>query len=106
MLGDLQRVKELPEEKQLLDRLLSSEVKADLLVMFHKNPGIMDTLDGVARRIGRTASVVETDVEDLVKLGLLRKKRTGKLEIILLNREVDKKIQESITEHLRGLEKR
>jgi hypothetical protein len=60
--------------------LLSSEVKGDLLVMFHKNPGIMDTMDGVARRIGRTASVVETDVEDLVKLALLRKKRIGKLE--------------------------
>ena len=93
------------EGSELLTRLLSSEVKADLLVMFHKNPGIMDTLDGVARRIGRTASVVETDVEDLVKLGLLRKKRTGKLEIILLNREVDKKIQDSIAEHIRGLEK-
>ena len=56
----------------------------------------MDTIDGVARRIGRTASVVETDVEDLVKLGLLRKKRIGKLEVVLLNREVDKKIQDSI----------
>jgi len=88
-----------------MTRLVSSEVKGDLLVMFHKNPGIMDTMDGVARRIGRTASVVEADVEDLVKLGLLRKKRIGKLEVILLNREVDKKIQESITEYVRGLEK-
>jgi predicted transcriptional regulator len=88
-----------------MTRLLSSEVKGDLLVMFHKNPGIMDTMDGVARRIGRTASVVEADVEDLVKLGLLRKKRIGKLEVVLLNREVDKKIQESITEHVRRLEK-
>jgi predicted transcriptional regulator len=95
----------LSEGSELLTRLLSSEVKADLLVMFHKNPGIMDTMDGVARRIGRTASVVEADVEDLVKLGLLRKKRIGKLEVVLLNREVDKKIQESITEHVRRLEK-
>ena len=90
---------------ELMTRLLSSEVKGDLLVMFHKNPGIMDTMDGVARRIGRTASVVETDVEDLVQLGLLRKKRIGKLEVVLLNREVDKKFQESITDHVRGLEK-
>ena len=96
----------MSEGSELLSRLLSSEVKADLLVMFHKNPGIMDTLDGVARRIGRTASVVETDVEDLVKLGLLRKKRIGKLEVVLLNREVDKKIQDSIVEHIRGLEKK
>ena len=95
----------MSEGNELLSRLLSSEVKADLLVLFHKNPGIMDTVDGVARRIGRTASVVETDVEDLVKLGLLRKKRIGKLEVVLLNREVDKKIQDSIVEHMRGLEK-
>jgi len=70
----------LSEGSELMTSLLSSEVKGDLLVMFHKNPGIMDTMDGVARRIGRTASVVETDVEDLVKLALLRKKRIGKLE--------------------------
>lgn len=95
----------MSEGSELMTRLLSSEVKGDLLVMFHKNPGIMDTMDGVARRIGRTASVVEADVEDLVKLGLLRKKRIGKLEVVLLNREVDKKIQESITEHVRRLEK-
>lgn len=95
----------MSEGSELLTRLLSSEVKGDLLVMFHKNPGIMDTMDGVARRIGRTAGAVETDVEDLVKLGLLRKKRIGKLEVVLLNREVDKKIQDSITEHVRGLEK-
>ena len=95
----------MSEGSELMTRLVSSEVKGDLLVMFHKNPGIMDTMDGVARRIGRTASVVEADVEDLVKLGLLRKKRIGKLEVILLNREVDKKIQESITEYVRGLEK-
>ena len=70
----------MSEGSELMTSLLSSEVKGDLLVMFHKNPGIMDTMDGVARRIGRTASVVETDVEDLVKLALLRKKRIGKLE--------------------------
>jgi hypothetical protein len=96
----------LSEGSELLTRLLSSEVKGDLLVMFHMNPGIMDTMDGVARRIGRTASVVETDVEDLVRLGLLRKKQVGKLEVFLLDREVDKKIQDSIVEHMKGLEKR
>ncbi len=95
----------MSEGNELLSRLLSSEVKADLLVLFHKNPGIMDTMDGVARRIGRTANVVESDVEDLVKLGLLRKKRIGKIEVVLLNREVDKKIQDSIVEHMKGLEK-
>ena len=95
----------MSEGNDLLGRLLSSEVKADLLILFHKNPGIMDTMDGVARGIGRKASVVETDVEDLVKLGLLRKKQLGKLEVVLLNREVDKKIQDSIVEHMRGLEK-
>ncbi len=95
----------MSEGSELMTRLLSSEVKADLLALFHKNPGIMDTMDGVARRIGRRASVVETDVEDLVKLGLLRKKQIGKLEVVFLNREVDKKIQDSITEHVRRLGK-
>jgi len=95
----------LSEGSELLSRLLSSEVKGDLLVLFHKNPGLTDTVDAVARRIGRIASAAETDVEDLVKLGILGKRRIDKLEVVFLSREVDKRIQESIAEHVRGLEK-
>lgn len=89
---------------ELLNGLLSSEVKAQLLLLFHKNPGLIDTIDGVARRIGRTARAVEADMKDLVDLGLLKAKKLGRSEVIHLDRARDKEIQETITNYLRSLE--
>lgn len=89
--------------KEVLNRLLSSEIKGDLLVLFHKNPGLIDTVEGVARRIGRTQGAVETDLKDLVDLGILRRKRVGKSEAISLNRARDQEIQEIVANHIRSL---
>jgi predicted transcriptional regulator len=100
-LSDLQRKKELPEEKELLDRLLSSEVKAELLALFHKSPGVIDRIDGVARRIGRTASEIEADVKALIDLGILLRKRFGKSEVIYFNRNKDREIQQIISNGLK-----
>lgn len=86
-----------------MNRLLSSEMKGDILVLFHKNPGLIDNIDGVARRIGRTASTVESDVKDLVNLGVLKTKRIGKSEVILLNHTRDKEIQDIVANHIRSL---
>lgn len=74
----------MSQGSEILNRLLSSEVKADLLVLFHKNPGLIDSMDGVARRIGGRTNSIEADVKDLVDLGILRTKRIGRSEVILL----------------------
>jgi len=101
MLSDLQGTRELPKEKQLLDRLLSSEVKADLLSLFHRNPGLIDRMDGVARRIGRTAAEIEADVRDLVDLGVLFKKKFSKSEVIYYDRKRDAEIQQVVSNLLK-----
>jgi hypothetical protein len=100
MLND-QGTRELPEERQLLDRLLSSEVKADLLALFHSNPRLVDSIEGVARRIGRTASEIEADVKDLIDLGVLVKERFGKLDAVSFDTNINKQIQEIISNQLK-----
>ena len=94
---------ELTNGNELLDRLLSSEVKADLLLLFHKNPDLVDTLEGVARRIGRTGSSIESQVNDLVELGVLNKEQVGKSEAFFMNHVRDKQIQDAIASHLKNL---
>lgn len=89
-------------ESELLRRLLASEVKGELLLLFHKNPGLIDTLDGVARRIGRTANTIEADAGDLLNLGILKTKRVGQSEVVFLNLARDKEIQEVLVRHLQG----
>ncbi len=73
------------------------------MVLFHKNPGLIDSSEGVARRIGRIAKSIEADVRDLVKLGVLKTRQVGSREVIFLDRSKDKETQETIVGYLKGL---
>jgi predicted transcriptional regulator len=88
-------------EVQVLDKLLSSDVKLCILELFHHNPGLLDRLEGVALRIGRSASEVEKDVKDLLEIGILQRKKIGNSEIICLNVKRDGEIQELISNRLK-----
>jgi hypothetical protein len=92
------------EGKGLLQRLLSSEVKADLLTLFHEDPGLSDSVEGLARRIGRTSKAIEKDLEDLLDLGVLKRKRLDDLDVIVLDSARDNEIQRIIADELRGHE--
>ncbi|HEX9197640.1 MAG TPA: hypothetical protein VF906_07590 [Candidatus Bathyarchaeia archaeon] len=91
----------MSEARQLIATLLSSEVRGELLVLFHRNSGLVDTIDGVARRIGRTGLSIENDVRDLVKLGVLKTKKIGTSEILLLDRLRDREILQAIANHVK-----
>jgi hypothetical protein len=95
------------EGESLLQRLLSSEVKTDLLTLFHRNPGLVDTASGVGLRIGRTGSEVAGDIGDFVDLGLLTKRTLGKgsVEVVQLNRLRDREIQASLERHFGELKR-
>jgi hypothetical protein len=90
-------------ENRLFDMLISTEVKGDLLVLFHKNPGLIDTYDGVARRIGRIAKTIEADVRDLVTLGILKVWQIRSREVLLFDRSKDRETQETIVNQLKTL---
>jgi predicted transcriptional regulator len=98
MLGEAQLGMSNPTE--LLQELLASEIRGDLLVLFHRNPGLIDTLQGVARRIGKTEYSIEKDIQSLVKLGILKRKKIGTSEVIFLDRTRDHDVLESIANHL------
>lgn len=87
--------------KDLLDRLLSSEVKADLLTLFHRNPGLVDSSDGIARRIGRATDEIDADVDDFLDMGLLKATQAGSVTLLRLNKEKDTEIQHSLAEYLK-----
>lgn len=92
----------MSEGKDLLNKLLSSEIRGDLLVLFHRNPGLIDTVEGVARRIGRAPSSVEADVQDFIGLGILRVRKIGESEVVSLNRSKDKEIQGIVADHIKS----
>jgi len=88
--------------RDLSEKLIGTEIKAELLRLFHMNPGILDTVDSIARRIGRMPNDVETEIVTLVDLGVLRKERFGKLDVVSLNTRKDKEVQEKLVALIEG----
>jgi len=86
--------------ESLLQRLLSSDTKADLLTLFRGNPGLVDGIDGVARRIGRRPMSIKAEVDDLLDLGVLGKKQAGKTVVLYLQKERDAELQKALAAYL------
>lgn len=80
---------------KLFERLLDTDVKADLLTVFHNNANLSDTPEGLARRLGRSAGEVQRELDDLVGLGILRK-----VEVYAFGLDRDKEIQDAISKQL------
>ncbi len=88
------------DTENLIKRLLSSETKGDLLTLFHRNPGLIDTMEGIALRIGKRGDAIEAEVRDLADLGMLRISKLGDYEVVSLDVKRDMEIQHAITKYL------
>jgi len=88
------------EGELLVQRMLTSDVKTDLLTLFRTNPGLIDGIDGVAQRIGRTPNSIEDEVDDLLDLGILGKRHVGKIDLLYLQKQRDAEIQVAIATYL------
>ena len=80
---------------KLFERLLDSDVKADLLTLFHNNARLADSSEGLAQRVGRSPGEVQRELEDLVELGILRK-----VEVYSFGIDRDREIQDAISKQL------
>jgi predicted transcriptional regulator len=91
--------------RSLVENLLESETKAELLLLFRRNPGLVDEIEGVARRIGKKGNSVQAELADLVKVGIVQKKRIGKSEVYCLNSQRDDAVQAAVGNYLTGIGK-
>jgi hypothetical protein len=98
-----ERSKPPPLPENPLNKLLSSGTKADLLVLFHRNPGLIDTVEGIARRMGKRGKAIESDVSELARDSILQKKKVGNSDVYFLNREKDKEAQRDIANYITNL---
>jgi len=90
----------LPEERDVVQKLLGSDTKLEILELFHRNPGLVDKIDGVSRRIGRDAGEIEADVRDLVDIGVLRTETSQNLKVISYDQKNDARIENEISYRL------
>ena len=100
-MSDRKSAPPLPEN--LLNRLLSSGTKADLLVLFHRNPGLIDTVEGIARRMGKKGKAIESDLSELAKDSILRTKKVGNSDVYFLDHDRDREAQKEIASYITNL---
>ena len=79
----------------LLEKLIGSETKAELLMYFHDNPDASDTIEKIAAKIKRSTKDIERDVSDLVELGLLQEVR-----VLSFSKDRDQELQREISQKL------
>jgi KaiC/GvpD/RAD55 family RecA-like ATPase len=83
------------KQRSLFEKLMGAEAKAELLMVFHDEPEITDTLEGLAKRINKDVKTVKDDVEDLAELGL-----PTEVKLYSFNREKDLGLQGEISSQL------
>jgi len=94
-------VSNLSKEMRISEKLLGSDAKLEILELFHKSPGLIDRIDGVSRRIGRTPPEIEADLKDLIGIGVLFTRTIGSFEVIYFDRKKDAEVQKQISNLLR-----
>jgi hypothetical protein len=78
-----------PEVLEFLKTTVNSFIKWDLVIFFFENPHTTDTIDNVARYIGRDAAVIKTDLEELVRSGVLEQHTNGTLTVYSLTKDTE-----------------
>jgi hypothetical protein len=83
-----------PEVLEFLKTTVNSFIKWDLVIFFFENSHTTDTIDNIARYIGRDAAVIKNDLEDLVRSGVLEQHSAGNLTVYSLTK--DAQVREKI----------
>lgn len=74
-----------PEVLEFLKTTVNTFIKWDLVLFFYENPNTTDTVENIARYIGRDAGVIDSELSDLARTGVLDRQETGKLIVYSLS---------------------
>ncbi len=61
----------MKDMENILNSIYDSITKIDLVTFLHKNPGALDTADGLSRWLGKTESEVQKAFDELVDVGVV-----------------------------------
>ena len=87
----------MPEGIEISEKLLGSDAKLEILVLFRENPGLVERVDDLGRRIGRSGDEIKAHVKELVDIGVLGCKTVENSGVIYLNGQKVAQIQKEIS---------
>jgi hypothetical protein len=74
-----------PELRKLFEVWAGTDLKAQIIVFFHNNPGVIETVEGLSRRLGIQPAALREALSDPVHLGLLEERRMGDKVVLIYN---------------------
>lgn len=85
---------------EIVRAILSSVTSLEIMSLFNTNPNLIDTTEGVAKRLGLGPEKIESDLNKLVSTGLLKKRTASKSPVFMLDKakakEADRQIQAAL----------
>lgn len=82
--------------KKLLELWVDSTLKVQVVVFFHNNPGIIETVEGLARRLGTNAENLRKEIAGHVAIGVLREEKCDGLTLLMYDRRKERDVQRYI----------
>lgn len=76
-----------PELRKIFELWMDSELKLQVVVFFHNNPGVVETMEGLARRLGTNVEVLRKEIADHIRMGILTERPAGDKMVLVYNRE-------------------
>ncbi len=89
------------ELRALFERWMDSEIKIQLLEFFHNNPGVIETVEGLAVRLGTDADRLADEVEDQIEVGILKKRTVGGRTALVYDKVREGQVQRLVADRLR-----
>jgi hypothetical protein len=93
-----------PRLLDLIQTRINSFIKWDLVRFFHDNPHTTDTADSIARYTGRDVRIVEPELGQLARDGVLQVEDLSGLNVYTFT--TDKDIRELISSFIRACDDR
>jgi hypothetical protein len=87
--------------KAVMDAWMSSEPKVTIARFFRQNPGVVDTLQGLAVRLAMPVERVAPEIEENVRLGIIRRRGSGGASIYMLDLRRRREIEDAIVRRAR-----
>lgn len=75
-----------PRVRKALELWVDSESKVRLLAFYRRNPGVIETIEGLAQRLAYPAGLLERELRDHVELGLVKERVVGAKRLYLFDR--------------------
>ncbi|MBI4392748.1 MAG: hypothetical protein HY556_02985 [Euryarchaeota archaeon] len=89
------------ETEALLAAWADSDTKIQVLVFFHRNPGIIETLEGLALRLGIPQETLRKEIAEHVRLGIVRLRDAGGRKVLVYDRHRNDEVERLIARRAR-----